>query len=509
MGIMSVRSAHGTLMLQQHRSMWLQGLVNRLVKGWVILLLSGCSDGTISTNPSNTVASSPWASTTSSTTTSTTTSTTVAEPLTVSLEHLENQVSELLRAMLAEVRRQPSSGNLRGQLAMAYEVNGFRDAALTTYQQAEALSPRDARWPYFQSRLLMKQVEPKAALIKLRRALTLKPDHIPALMWQGTWLLDQGHLQRAEAAFNKARHHGLGWAADASLARVLLKQKRTNEAVTLLETLVLKSPFPAIFNLLGMAYRDIGEADKARIALARGKNAQNIGWLDPWEDLKAPYRISFEARLRNANVMIRRGRVPESIVLLQELQGIQPDNPAVLTTLSNALVLNGEQQSGFWVLRRALEREPVHYSIHMNIAGFYQSRGDTATALQHLNESIQISPDTAEPYARKATLLKQLGFMEDALAALDLSLAKEASNPQRFVDAGDIHRALGQSSNALSRYRQAVDVDPSYLPGYLKLAELLIQSSQLGDARQVLDQASLLGDQTGQVDALVRRLEHQ
>ena len=492
-------------MLHQHRSMWLQGLANRLVAGGVILLVSACSDDTTSTNPSNTVASSPLASTTSSTTTSTAP---VAEPLTVGLEHLENQVSELLRAMLAEAKRQPTSGNLRGQLAMAYEVNGFRDAALTTYQQAEALSPKDARWPYFQALLLMKQVEPEAALIKLRRALTLKPGHIPSLMWQGTWLLDQGHLQRAEAAFNKAKHHGLGWAADASLARVSLKQKRTNEAVTLLETLVLKSPFPAIFNLLGIAYRDIGETDKARIALARGKNAQNIGWLDPWEDLKAPYQISFEARLRNAQTMIRRGRVPESIGLLQELQGIQPHNPALLTTLSNALVLNGEQQSGFWVLRRALEREPVHYSIHMNIAGFYQSRGDIATALQHLNESIQISPDTAEPYARKATLLKQLGLIEDALAAFDLSLEKNAS-PQQFINAGDIHKTLSQTSNALSRYRQAVHVDPSYMPGYLKLAELLIQSNQLDDARQVLDQASFLGDQTGQVDTLVRRLEHQ
>jgi tetratricopeptide (TPR) repeat protein len=498
---MSAPSAHGTLMLQQRRSMWLQGLVKCLVAGAVILLVSACSDNTTSTNPSNTLASSPSASTTSTAP--------VAEPLTVSLEHLENQVSELLRAMLAEARRQPTSGNLRGQLAMAYEVNGFRDAALTTYQQAEALSPKDARWPYFQARLLMKQVEPEVALAKLQRTLTLKPDHIPSLMWQGTWLLDQGHWQRAEAAFNKAKQHGLGWAADASLARVLLNQKRTNEAVALLETLSRKSPFPIIFHLLGMAYRDIGEVDKARIALARGKNAQNIGWLDPWEDLKAPYRISFEARLRKAQTMIRRGRMTESIALLQKLQGTQPHNPVVLTTLSNAFVLHGEQQKGFWILRRALEQEPVHYSIHLNIANFYTFRGDIATALQHFNTSIQINPDAAEPYARKATLLKKLGLMEDALAAFDSSLEKNASNPQLFIDAGDIHKSLSQTSNALSRYRQAIDVDPSYLPGYLKLANLLIQSNQLGDARQVLDHASLLGDQTGQVDALVRRLAHQ
>jgi tetratricopeptide (TPR) repeat protein len=199
----------------------------------------------------------------------------------------------------------------------------------------------------------------------------------------------------------------------------------------------------------------------------------------------------------------------ESIALLQKLQGTQPHNPVVLTTLSNAFVLHGEQQKGFWILRRALEQEPVHYSIHLNIANFYTFRGDIATALQHFNTSIQINPDAAEPYARKATLLKKLGLMEDALAAFDSSLEKNASNPQLFIDAGDIHKSLSQTSNALSRYRQAIDVDPSYLPGYLKLANLLIQSNQLGDARQVLDHASLLGDQTGQVDALVRRLAHQ
>lgn len=488
-------------MLQQYNRTWLQ----RLIAGCVILLISACSD---STTPSDKPHTSAPASATRTPSVATA-NVAVSEPLAVSLDHLESQVAALLSAMLEKARRQPTAGNLRGELAMAYEVNGFRDAALTTYQQAEVLSPKDARWPYFQARLLIKRAQPQAALTKLQRALALKPDHIPSLMWQGTWLLDQGHLQPAAAAFNKAKHHGLGWAADASLARVLLKQQRINEAVTLLEALVLNSPFPSIFTLLGMAYRDSGDLDKARVALARGKNAQNIGWLDPWEDLKAPYRISFEARLRKAQTMIRRGLLTESIALLQELQTTQPDNPVVLTTLSNAFVLNGEQQRGFWVLRRALEREPVHYSIHMNIAGFYQSRGDTATALQHLNESIQISPSTAEPYTRKAMLLKQLGLMTQALEALDSSLDKDASNPQRFIDAGDIHSALNDLPNARSRYQQAVSVDPSYLPGYLKLAALLITSQQLDDARQTLLQASLLGDPTGQLDALKQRIEHQ
>jgi tetratricopeptide (TPR) repeat protein len=412
----------------------------------------------------------------------------------------------MLNEMQEKAARHPTSGDIRGELAMAYEVNGFQDAALTTYQQAEHLAPGDARWPYFQARLLMKQVAPEAALGKLAQVLALAPDHVPSLMWQGTWLFDLGHLQQAEAAFRKAKQHGAGWAADASLARILLRQQRPDEAVALLEALVEKSPFPSVFGVLGQAYRDSGDFDRARIALARGRNAQNIGWLDPWEDLKAPYRISFEARLRNAQTLIRRGRIAESISLLEQLQTTQPDNAVVLTTLSNAFVLNGEQQRGFWVLRRALERGPVHYSIHMNIAGFYQSRGDSETALQHLNKSIELHPDAAEPYFRKATLLRQLGENEKALASFNLSLARDATKPQRFIDTGDIHQVLNDVPNALTRYQQAVDIDPSYLPGYLKLARLLIQTQNTDDAREVLIQARMLGRQADQIDALFTRL---
>ena len=482
------------MMLQQYHKNWLQFLITTCV----ILQISACSD----TDPNLSGTTHPIAKPVTSTST-----TTLSEPLAVDLEHLESQVSALLSTLLEKARHQPGSGNLRGELAMAYEVNGYRDAALSSYEQAEALSPQDARWPYFQARLLVKQGDVEKGLIKMRQSLALEPDYIPSLMWQGTWLLGLGHLLQAEASFSKAKELGLGWAAEASLARVLLKQNRANEAVKLLEALSLKSPFHSIFHLLGVAYRDSGALDKARIALARGKNTRNISWLDPWEDLMEPYRVSFEARLRAAQTLIRRSRITEAISVLQHLQETQPDNPVVLTTLSNAYVLNGEQQRGFWVLRRALENEPVHHTIHLNIAGFYQSRGDTDTALQHINNSIQISPDTAEPYARKALILKQIGALEEALTAYDLALEKDASNPQRFIEAGDIHRAMNRLSQARSRYQHAVSVDPSYLAGYLRLANLLISSGQFDEAQQVIDQASLLGDQTGQLDAVIRRFE--
>ncbi len=389
---------------------------------------------------------------------------------------------------------------------MAYEVNGFAEAAMTSYQQAQMLSPDEPRWPYFQARMLARKGNLEAALTELSRVLILEPGHIPSLMWQGTWFLDLGRALQAESSFDRARTLGVGWSAEAGLARVLLRQGRANDAVALLEVLARESPFPSVYQLLGTAYRDTGAVDRARIALARGRNAENIAWLDPWEKLKQPYRISSAARLRKAQTLIRRGRIADAISLLEQLEDAEPGDPTVITTLSNAYLLDGSRQKGFWILRRALEKEPVHYMIHHNIAGFYEARGDTDTALHHFDRAIEINDNSSASYVRKARLLKRLGQMDAALLAFDLALERDAADPQHFIEAGDIHRAMARYRQAGDRYQQAISVDPSYLMGYLRLGNLHIQTNQPDEAQRILDKAGLLDDQSGQLDVAIRWL---
>ena len=229
----------------------------------------------------------------------------VASPVAMDFDHLEPRVVDMLTEVYDQAVASPDEGPRRGELAMAYEMNGFAEAAMESYIQAEQLSGDDPRWAYFQARILGRRGDLHEALDALSRVLALESDHLPSLMWQGTWLLAVGEVDAAERSFLQARSLGQGWAADASVGKLLLQQRRATEAVALLEPLSKVAPFPSVFHLLGNAYRQVGQETLSRIALARGGDRQPVGWLDPWDDLKKPYRQSFEDRLREAQVQIR------------------------------------------------------------------------------------------------------------------------------------------------------------------------------------------------------------
>ena len=86
---------------------------------------------------------------------------------TVETKDIDANLAELLNVTLDQARSSPGSAAIRGQLAMTYDVNGFPDAALTTYSQAEQLDPGTFAWPYFQAMLLAKRNDPENAIVAM------------------------------------------------------------------------------------------------------------------------------------------------------------------------------------------------------------------------------------------------------------------------------------------------------------------------------------------------------
>ena len=177
----------------------------------------------------------------------------IERPLVVALDRLSPAQQELLEDLLDKARREPMDGLRRGQLGMAYETNGYPRAALTSYCQAEELDGQEPKWPYYQAFLLAGRGELQRALDALDRSLRLDAEHVSSWMWKGTWLIELGLVRQADDAFSEAKGLGLGWAATAGHARVLLHQDRSDEAIAILEPLSDESPFPSVFQLLGRA----------------------------------------------------------------------------------------------------------------------------------------------------------------------------------------------------------------------------------------------------------------
>ena len=429
-----------------------------------------------------------------------------AAPIEVPLDESVPEVTVLVKGLLAKARAESKSGLPRGELGMAYEVNGFPDAAFASYRQAELLDPDEARWPYYQALMLAGLGQQQKALQALDRAIDIDATHASAWMWRGTWSLDVGLVDEADEAFKKAEALGLAAVAKASQARVRLHQHRPDEAVALLEPLSREAQYPSVFQLLGRAYRETGRLDDARVALARGKSAQRLTWQDDWQDSKRTYEVGFQARVRHAQRLLKLNRTGEAKQSLRSLLEERPDNEVVINTLASAYVKNGELQKAFWTLEKALERPPVHYTIHLNIAPFYENRGDPATALAHLDRAIELKPAAALPYTRKGLLLQKQRRYEDALAAFESALRNDATDPHVFFYAGDVEAILQRLPRAIQRFEESVRIDPSFTLGHLNLGLALAKSNRLEEARVSLDRADALGTHESDVQGAFKHL---
>ena len=94
--------------------------------------------------------------------------------------------------------RCPDSADMRGRLAMAYEVNDFYTEAAETYAQAEMLAPDDFRWPYFRAVLVAESgdFEGRVAGDWTLRLTLGRREYVPAWLYRGTWLNALGRYAR-------------------------------------------------------------------------------------------------------------------------------------------------------------------------------------------------------------------------------------------------------------------------------------------------------------------------
>ncbi|MEE3183434.1 MAG: tetratricopeptide repeat protein [Pseudomonadota bacterium] len=436
----------------------------------------------------------------------------IERPLAVALDRLSPAQRELLEDLLDKARREPMNGLRRGQLGMAYETNGYPRAALMSYRQAEELDGQEPKWPYYQAFLLAGRGELQRALDALDRSIRLDAKHVSSWMWKGTWLIELGLVRQADDAFSEAKGLGLGWAATAGQARVLLHQDRSDEAIAILEPLSEVSPFPSVFQLLGRAYRESGRLDEARISLARGKSAQRIGWHDDRQEAKRAYEVGVTPRLQQAQRLILLSETEQALPILEALVEAKPNDERVINTLSNAYVLMGREDEAFAVLRNALEQFPVHYRTHLNVAGVYENRGDWKLALQHIDAAIRLNPTVSLPYEKKGLLLQRQRRLVEALDAFELALNRNASDPHLFARAGDIEAILRRWLDAIERYRDSIRVDPSYTLGHIKLGLSLARTGQFEAARNALSVAAALDTHERDVQealAFVSGLEHK
>ena len=206
----------------------------------------------------------------------------------------------LIRTIADRSTPQTESASAYGQYGMLLQAAGYLDAAEPCYLNAQTLARDEIRWPYYLAHLYRSKGETDRSEAAFRQVLALRPDDFPALVWLGRLLLDKGRPEEAEPLFAKALAlmprsvAALAGLGQANLAR----RDFAGAARHFEEALAIDPASESLHSPLAMAYRGLGQLDKAAPHLRQWKNT-DIAVPDPLQqelDLLLESGLSYELR---------------------------------------------------------------------------------------------------------------------------------------------------------------------------------------------------------------------
>jgi tetratricopeptide (TPR) repeat protein len=366
-------------------------------------------------------------------------------------------------------------GAAYGKLGMLLQAAEYYDAAEPCYRNAQTLVPGEVRWPYFLGHLHMSKGETEKAEVAFKRALELQPDQVAALIWLGRLYLDEGRPDEADQMFTKALALApQAVAALAGLGRAALAKRDYARAVQNLElALAIDPESDSLHSPLAMAYRGLGQLDKAEPHLRQWRN-RDILVPDPLKqelDLLLESSLSYELRgvraleardwqtavaifrkgleLSQENTMLRRslqhklgtalfmtGDVRgartqfEEVVRLSPAEGIDESAAKASFSLAVLMLEAGERKEAIERLLAAVKYQPNYVEAHIALADALSRSGKVPESLVHYKAALEINPRAAQASMGAALALVRARRYQEARDRLQEAMQLQPDHPE-------------------------------------------------------------------------------
>ncbi len=433
----------------------------------------------------------------------------VGDPVAIPLEGLDPEAAASLAELLEAARSDPGNARARARLGMAYDVNILPAAAMKSFRQAAALDPSEPKWLYHCAMAEAAEGDLEQAIGTMDQVINLEATYAPAYLYRAEWSYDIGLEDQALAGYREAKRlNPQSLPALLGEVRILLNRNEETAALEILNELEANHRDPYIQQLIGRAYRQQGDMERAaEILKSSGVGGTRPGWPDPWSEEKGVFQTGFGTRLLLAGKLMKADRIVEATEVLEQLRADRPDDLQVLNNLCVGYIKMKRIDDARELLLDAIERYPDNFPFHLNLAEIYTQQGDVRRAMEQLDEAIRIKPTLSHAWQQKGLLLIKLRKLPEALEAMDQAIVYDARNAGLFMSAAILELQLKRHSRALERTDQALSIEPQLGPVHLVRAGALIELGRYDDASVALDRAAKFGMSARQVQSVRKQLE--
>ena len=298
------------------------------------------------------------------------------------------------------------------------------ETAEAYYRNAQTLAPGEWRWAHLLGHLYRNQGPLDEAVTFLEHAAEIAPRAVATLVRLGEVYLALGRPEAAEPRFEQAlaidRASAAAWYG---AGRAALARQDDEAAVNALEeALALAPEASGIHYPLAMAYRRLGDAERARAHMARQ------GPTEPRPD--DPVLREIEQRFESALLLdfrggeaLAAGNWAAAADFFDRALALDPDRANLRHRLGTALWRMGDARGAETAFERIIETTPEYSEAHFNLAMILAQTDRLDAAIERLRTVLARKPGYLGARVALARLLAMDGRAEEAQAEYAAALA--------------------------------------------------------------------------------------
>ena len=387
------------------------------------------------------------------------------------LTQLESEVREQIKSqqswLAASIR---NSASTDADLSAAYGLMGqtYHAYSLTTparecYVNASRLAPRDFRWIYLLAKLDQQAGDVAEAIRGFKVVIALRPEFVAAPVNLGNIYLELNRLDDAQLSFQNASTIDKSSAvAYYGLGQVALSKRNYAEAVTYFQkSLELAPGANRIHYSLAMAYRGLGDAENAKLHLAK-QGTVGVRVADPLMDVLQELVHGARVHLIRGRMALDAKRYAEAVAEFRQALAANPDNVSAHVNLGAALTQTGDLNEAIEQFEATLRIDPNNVTAHYNLAVLLAGNNKHQDAIVHLEAVTRISPNDFGATAMLINLLASAPKYELRDGARALKLAQSLYEATGSLDHGALVALslseLGRCSEAAEWQRKLIDI---------------------------------------------------
>ncbi len=292
--------------------------------------------------------------------------------------------------------------------------------------------------------------------------------------------------------------------------------------------------------LMGEAYRQAGQAAKAREAFAsalanlpsdkgdeRMRAALALAQLDDEAGEPAAARVTLERHLAEARRQIEAAAQAEDSTAAAPARALVARLLAGYIADANMLAESDLPAEAAGLYAKAFDLAPERDDVLVGIVGAYLAAGERERAREVVRRATEEHPRAAGAWLAAGRVAEDAGEVPEAIRAYERALAAGSTRPDLKVRLGNLHLKAGNSAEArryfsdvvadpdtspatlynyavslireqkfnlaIGPLRRAVKVDPGMAPAWSALASSLRQLEQYAEAAEAYRQAIALG----------------